>query len=82
MISDSKSQDIPTQMKFLSIVFPILLQSHLKLECCKPHKAAHHLTKCDVIYDIKQFPSVYSRIYCRKFYDVIQSGVGIEKQVH
>ena len=44
-----------------------LLQFHLKLERCKPHKAAHHLTKCDVTNDIKLFPTVYQRIYCRKF---------------
>ena len=32
-----------------------------------PHKAACHLTKCDVINDVKLFPTVYHRIYCRKF---------------
>ena len=64
MISDSKSQDIPTHLKFLNMVIPILLQSHLKLERCKPPKAAPHLTKCDVINDIKLFPAVYSKIYC------------------
>ena len=32
-----------------------------------PHKAACHLTKCDVINDVKLFPTVYGRIYCRKF---------------
>ena len=44
-----------------------LLLSHLKLERCKPHKAAHHPTKCDVINDIILFPTVYGRIYCHKF---------------
>ena len=32
-----------------------------------PHKARCHLTKCDVINDVKLFPTVYHRIYCRKF---------------
>ena len=42
---------------FEYMVVPMLLQSHLKLECCKPLKAAHHLTKCDVSIDIKLFPA-------------------------
>ena len=47
-----------------------LLQSHLKLERCKPHKAkgVRHPTKCDIINDVKPFPTVYGRIYCRKFW--------------
>ena len=45
----------------------VLLQSRLKLEHCKLHKAARHPTKCDVINDAKLFPTVYRRIYCRKF---------------
>ena len=44
-----------------------LLQFDFKLERCKPHKAAHHPTKGDVIDDVKLFPTVYRRIYCRKF---------------
>ena len=44
-----------------------LLQFPLKLKRCKPHKAARHPTKCDVINDVKLFPTVYRRIYCRKF---------------
>ena len=44
-----------------------LLQSHLKLELRKPHKAAYHLTKCDIVNDVKLFPTVYCRIYSRKF---------------
>ena len=37
------------------------------LERCKPHKAAHQPTICDVINDVKLFPTVYRRIYCLKF---------------
>ena len=43
------------------------LQSRLKLESCKPHKAARHPTKCDVINNVNLFPLVYHRIYCRIF---------------
>ena len=42
-------------------------QFRLELKRCKPHKAARHPTKCGVINDVKQFPTVYRRIYCRKF---------------
>ena len=35
-----------------------LLQSHLKLERCKPHKAARQPTKCDVINDVTFFDSI------------------------
>ena len=34
-----------------------LLQFCLKLEHCKPHNAAHHPRKCDVINDVKLFPT-------------------------
>ena len=44
-----------------------LLQFELKLERCKPHKAARYQTKCDVMNGVKLFPTVYRRIYCRKF---------------
>ena len=30
-------------------------------------QAARHPTKCDVINDVKLFPTVYRRIYCRNF---------------
>ena len=40
MISERKSDYIPTQMK----ISTALLQSCLKLECCKQHKAACHAT--------------------------------------
>ena len=44
-----------------------LLLFPLKLERCKLHKAARQPTICDVINDVKQFPTVYRRIYCRNF---------------
>ena len=60
----------------------VLLQFDLKLERCKPYKATRHQTKCGVIDDVKLFPTVYRRIYCRKFFDVIQSDVALQMQVH
>ena len=42
-----------------------LLKFRLKLKRCKPHNAAHHQMKYDVINDVKLFPTVYCRIYCR-----------------
>ena len=44
-----------------------LLQFSPKLERWKPHKTARHPTRCEVINDVKLFPTVYRRIYCRKF---------------
>ena len=44
------------------------LQFRLELERCKPHNAARHLMKCDVINDVKLFPTVNRRTYCRKFF--------------
>ena len=72
MISECISNGIPPQMKILSRVIPILmyfciLQASFKLKCCKPHDAACHPTKFDAINDVKLFPTVYHRIYCRKY---------------
>ena len=65
MISERITDYIPPQIEILNM--DALLQSRLKLEHCKLHKAARHPTKCDVINDVKLFPSVYCRIYCHKF---------------
>ena len=62
MISDHISDDIPPQMEILNVVIPILVQFRLKLECCKPLKAAHHPTKCDIINDVKLTPTVYRSV--------------------
>ena len=42
-------------------------QFPLKLKRWKAQKATHHSTKCDIINDVKLFPTVYHRIYCRNF---------------
>ena len=70
VISDRISNYIPSQMKILIMVLPILMQFWsygFKLEHWKPQKAAHHLMICDVLNDVKLFPTVYHRIYCLKF---------------
>ena len=69
MISERISDDIPPQMKILNMVIPILMHfctfdSNRSVESrIKPHV----IQKCDVINDVKLFPAVYRRIYCRKF---------------
>ena len=44
-----------------------LLQFRLRFDRCKPRNTARHPTKYDVINDVKLFPALYRRIYCRKF---------------
>ena len=63
MISEHMSDDIP--LKYGNPHSHAILQFCLKLERFKPHNATCHPTKCDVINDIKLFPTVYCRIYCR-----------------
>ena len=45
-----------------------LLQFRLKLKRYKPYKTARQPTICDVVNDVKLFPTVYHRIYCRIFW--------------
>ena len=58
MISDSISED--KHFEFGYSHSNALLQSRLKLKGCKGHKATHHPMKCDVINDIKLFPTGYT----------------------
>ena len=63
------SDDIPPEMKIFEYGYPhsnTLLQFRLELEHCKPHNATHHSSKCDIINDVKLFPTFYRRIYCHK----------------
>ena len=59
-----------------------LLQSCLKLESCKSHKAAPRPTKCDVINDVKVFLTVYRQDILSQFFYYIQSDVELQKHVH
>ena len=45
----------------------VLLKFCLEFGALEAHKAARHPTRCDIINDVKLFPTVYHRIYCRKF---------------
>ena len=73
MISDRISDNIPPQVKILNMVIPILMRFYSLISnwsvasCIKSYKGIRHPTKCDVINDIKLFPTVYRRIHCRKF---------------
>ena len=70
MISECISERYTSPNENVECGYPYsntLLQFELKLEHCKPHKATRHITKCDVINDVKLFPTVYRRIYCCKF---------------
>ena len=51
----------PPQIKVLNMVIPILMRFYrLNLERCKPHrhKGECHQLKCDIINDVKLFPTV------------------------
>ena len=65
MISERIPDDIPTQIKILNMIIPILFP--LKLERCKPQKATHHPTKCDVINDVNFFPTEFTVKNCRRY---------------
>ena len=61
MISERISDNIPPQMKIFIYGYRhsnALLQFHLKLEHCKAHNTARHPTRCDIINDVKLFPTV------------------------
>ena len=60
----------------------VLLQSRLKLERCKPQKAARHPMLCDVINDVKTISDSISQDILSQIFDVIQSNVALQKQVH
>ena len=67
VISDRISDDIPSQMKILNMVIPILLHFCNFVSNWKPNNAAPYPTKCDAINDVKMFPTVYRRICSHKF---------------
>ena len=65
MISEHISDDKTSTNENFEYGYPhsnALLQFRLKLERCKPHRAVRHTTKCDVINDVKQFPTVYRKL--------------------
>ena len=85
MISKCISDNIPPQMKILNMVIPILMyffKFRRKLEHCKSHNAVHHPMKCDIIHNVKLFPTVYRMIYCRKFLTLSNQKSHYKIQVH
>ena len=54
-------------MLYQSVSLTTLFLGKCKLEHCRPYKAACHPARCDIINDIKLFPTVYRRRYCRNF---------------
>ena len=81
------SEDIPPQMKILSMVIlpNALLQFCLKLGVassqCKQCDAAFHLCKRD-INDVELFPTVNAGYTDAHMFGVIQSEVALQRQVH
>ena len=84
MISERISDDIPPQIEILNNGYPnsnALLLFLFELKRCKPHKAAGHPTICDVINDVK-LPGKTISDSISQIFDVIQSDVALQKQVH
>ena len=81
MISDRISNDISPQMKILNPHSNAFLKFRLKLERCKPHKAARHPTLCDLIITSNYFRQ-YIAGYTVAIFDVIQSDIALQNQVH
>ena len=67
MISERISDDILPKIKILNMVIPILMRFYSLVSNwsvksrIKPHKAPRQQTKCDVITDVKLFPTVYRK---------------------
>ena len=81
MISDRISDDIPPQMHISNMVIPILMHlcsliSNLAIQ------GACHPMQCDVINDVKLFPTVYRRINCRRFLTLSNQTSRLQKHVH
>ena len=78
MISNPISDDIRPQMESLNMVNPILMLFYSFVpnwsvaSSIKLHKGVLHQMKCDIIYDVKLFATVYP----------IQSDFALQKQVH
>ena len=68
MISDHIYDVIPPKRN-LKMAIPILNLMHFCtfVSNCSIEMCIKRPTKCDVINDVKLFPKVFCRIYCRKF---------------
>ena len=61
-----------------SVILTTLFLGKHKFEHCRPYKAACHPTRCDIINDIKLFPTVYRRRYCRNFVTLSTKAIELE----
>ena len=61
MISEGMNDDTPPKMRILNMVIPILM--YFCSFVSNWSVAARHPAICDVINDVKLFPTVYHRIY-------------------
>ena len=75
MIFNRISDNIPLQMKILNNVIPILMH-FCNFTQIRALQAACYPMKCDVIYDVRQFQTVYHRIYFSKFFIVSNQTLG------
>ena len=68
MISSHISDDIPLQKKIFNMVI-LILNSNALLHFCLigALQAVRHQTKCDVINEVKLFPTVYPRYTVANF---------------
>ena len=60
------SNDKPPQIEILNVTITFIMHSAIFSQIGA--KTARHPTKCDVINNVKLFPTLYRRIYCRKFW--------------
>ena len=84
MISECIYDDLPPKMKILNKIIPILMHFcslvlNWSIASCIKLRV---IQQNDVINDVKLFSTVYCRIYCHTFFEVIQSNVMLQKQVH
>ena len=82
MISQRISDDKPPQLKILNMVIPILMRFYSLISNLSVASRIEALQiKCDINNDVKQFLTVYRGCTVANF-DVIQSDVALQKQVH
>ena len=86
MISECISEDIPPKIKILNYGYPHSTNSRNAFSAVSSPigslQAARHPTICDVINDVKLFPHSISQDILSQIFDVIQSAVTLQNQVH
>ena len=82
MISERISVEIPPQMNILKMVIPILIHARSFISDLSVASRIMPHVIGDVINNVKLFPTIYRRIIQSQIFDVIQSEVALQKQVH